>query len=394
MQPVKDSIYFANELALKKLVSSGKVSLVYIHGTARSGSTIAEIIFSQFAQVTIHQPFRGILQNRGGRLRNQKLEFDADIYDAGCGLIVEQINKTLKDQQKFIVIVKELAGFFQPPIWKRWIQIPDRFLFTIREPHLQYMSWLSAMTDKIFQGKGKLQENRTFVLEKAAITENSILPAEWEGTTLSCNQAAWQALIRDFNQVKKSIAGSNKKVAILDSILLRSNPVTAINKVIEKLDWQFQHAKPIGQNLILESHRKIFDIRDKSRPMVRKANNSKKINPLVSGEAISLGIFPLKSQQHIEQIIPIYLDLLYAPEQVYLPSLAELNTTKTTALTKTHPFIAYAIALFHLHQQTELIEQITALIESLKNSELTYSSRTTANSNKLWKIIDCYWKRN
>jgi hypothetical protein len=53
-----------SELSLKQLVSNGKATIIYIHGTARSGSTIAEIVFSQLSDRAIHQPFRGILQNR------------------------------------------------------------------------------------------------------------------------------------------------------------------------------------------------------------------------------------------------------------------------------------------------------------------------------------------
>jgi hypothetical protein len=141
----------SQELELKKLVTSNRVSVIYIHGTARSGSTIAEIVLSQLADLTIHQPFRGVLQQAGGRFRVSKLDFDVDIYDLACGLIVEQINQYLQNKQKIVVVIKELAGFFQPCIWQRWLEIPDKFLFTIREPHIQYMSWLSAMTDKVFQ---------------------------------------------------------------------------------------------------------------------------------------------------------------------------------------------------------------------------------------------------
>ncbi|NJK54733.1 MAG: hypothetical protein HC939_01570 [Pleurocapsa sp. SU_5_0] len=143
---------FSQELELKQLVQSNRVSIVYIHGTARSGSTIAEIVLTQLADLAIHQPFRGVLQKAGGRFRIAKMNFDADIYNSACGLIVKQINQHLQNKQKIIVIIKELAGFFHPYIWQRWLEIPDKFLFTIREPHIQYMSWLSAMTDKVFQG--------------------------------------------------------------------------------------------------------------------------------------------------------------------------------------------------------------------------------------------------
>jgi hypothetical protein len=83
----------SQELELRKLVTSNRVSIIYIHGTARSGSTIAEIVLSQLADLTIHQTFRGVLQKAGGRFRATKLDFDADIYNSACGLIVKQINQ-------------------------------------------------------------------------------------------------------------------------------------------------------------------------------------------------------------------------------------------------------------------------------------------------------------
>lgn len=392
MQQLKYSDHFANETSLKQLISSGKVSIIYIHGTARSGSTIAEIIISQFANLAIHQPFRGILQKSGGRFRSQKSEFDSDIYENGLGLIVEQINQSLQGQEKVTVVIKELAGFFQPRIWERWLEIPERFLFTIREPHLQYMSWLSAMTDKIFQGEGKLQENRDFVLKKAEITETSMLSAEWEGTTLSCNRAAWNALIRDFNQVQTAIKDTTKKLAILDSVLLRYNPEDVIRELLIKLNFSPDTISKLCLNCLSQSEQKIWDIRDKSRPMVRKANNSQTIHPLMSGEAVNLDIFPLKSQEHIRQAIPIYLDLLSAQEQVYLPSLTEIETAKDAELVVTHPFTAYAIATINCQRHDKQFEKVGFWLQSLFQAKSVQGYTNWDSFSSSFAVVNNYWQ--
>ena len=388
---MKYSNHFVNELSLKQLISSGRASIIYIHGTARSGSTIAEIIISQLVNLAIHQPFRGILQKSGGRFRSRKLEFDADIYDDACGLIVEHINQCLQEQEKVTVVVKELAGFFKPSIWQRWLEIPEGFLFTIREPHLQYMSWLSAMTDKIFQGEGKLQENRDFVLNKAEITETSILPAEWEGTTISCNQAAWNALIRDFNQVKKAIIDTTKKLAILDSVLLRHNPEVVIRELLEKLNFSPDTISKLCLNCLSQSEQKIWDIRDKSRPMVRKANNSRTIHPLMYGEAINLDIFPPKSQEHIRQAIPMYLDLLSAQEQVYIPSLTEIKTAKDAELVVTHPFMAYAIAMINCQRHNEHFEKVGFWLKSLFQAKSVQEYKNWDCFSSSFAVVNNYW---
>ena len=381
-QQLENCSSFSKELELKQLAKSDRVSIIYIHGTARSGSTIAEIVLSQVADLTIHQPFRGVLQQAGGRFRATKLDFDVDIYDSACGLIVKQINQYLQNNQKIVVVIKELAGFFQPCIWQRWLEIPDKFLFTIREPHIQYMSWLSAMTDKVFQGKGKLQENRDFVISKAKITETSILSAEWEGTTISCNQFAWNALVDDFYQVQKeisSISSVRKKVAILDLVLLRYKPNIVLKNTLEKLGVKSE----INLNNLSKVESNIWDIRDKNRPMVRKANNSNTINPLTTEEVVSLNIFPIKSQQHIQELIPLYLDLLFASDQVYLPSLTELETTELIVV---NPFLAYAVALFHLKNQAQVNNwfQTIAKNKSIKidnfQGSLTIANKTIIGS--------------
>ena len=372
----------APESELKQLASSDRVSIVYIHGTARSGSTIAEIVLAQLADLAIHQPFRGTLQKYGGRFRTTKLDSDADIYESACGLIVNQINQCLQTKAKITVVIKELAGFFKPCIWQRWLEIPDRFLFTIREPHLQYMSWLSAMTDKVFEGSGKLQEDKDFVIERAEVTETSILSAEWEGTTLSCNQTAWNALKEDFERAKKFALNNHKKIAVLDSILLRYNPEIAIKNTVTQLGFQSEKLSLLNLNNLAKTNTKVKDIRDKSRPMVRKANSSKTINPLTVGEAVSLDIFPTKSQQHIKNLIPLYLDLLYANEQVYLPNLEELDDLTETGLVTTHPFLAYAIALFNLQVRSPAHDWFMSLT---KNKSLDNFQDSIAVVNNYWE---------
>lgn len=382
-RPFENCSSLSRELELRKLITSNRVSIIYIHGTARSGSTIAEIVLSQLADLTIHQPFRGILQKAGGRFRATKLDFDADIYDSACGLIVKQINQYLQTKQKITVIIKELAGFFQPCIWQRWLEIPDKFLFTIREPHIQYMSWLSAMTDKVFQGEGKFQENRDFVMSKAQITETSVLSAEWEGTTISCNQVAWKALVSNFYQVKKEISkisrisNNSKKIAILDLVLLRYKPEIALENTLKKLGLESQ----INLTGLSKIESKIWDLRDKNRPMVRKANNSNAINPLTIGEAVSLNIFPIKSQQHIKELIPLYLELLSAPEQAYLPSLAELETTELMVV---NPFLAYAIALFHLKNQVQVNNWFQTIAKN-KSIKIDNFQGSLAIANNYWE---------
>ena len=383
IQKSQDSDVFGREVKLKQLVASQKVSIVYIHGTARSGSTIAEIVLAQLADLAIHQPFRGTLQKSGGRFRENKLEDCADIYDSACGLISQQIEKCLETKEKITVVIKELAGFFKPNIWQRWLEIPDKFLFTVREPHLQYMSWLSAMTDKIFQGKGTLQGDRSFAIARMESVENAPLSAEWEGTTLSCNQNAWNASIEDFNKAKNHTHNTKNKVAVLDSVLLRYNPEIAIKNAIAKLGFTSEKLSLLNLTGLAKTESKVWDIRDKNRPMVRKANSSNSINPVTAGEGISLDIFSPRSRQHIENLIPLYLEILYAEEQAYLPSLEELNRSAEIGLIVAHPFIAYAIAWFHL-QDKNLVNN---WLKSMGQDELIDSFQNS------FAVVDNYWEQ-
>lgn len=317
-----------SESRLKELVGKGKATILYIHATARSGSTIAEVIFSFLADRAIHQPFAGLRHQLGGSLRSNKLPFDADVYEAGCNLIVEEILEILQNKSHVTILVKEVSRFFHPKIWEQWIQIPEKFLFVVREPHLQYLSWLSYVADLEFKGNGLWMSNPYLTLEKApaieAIELQCLRPA-WSGTTISYNFQEWQDLIHNWEVLQSAIAGSWQKVAVLDLIELRQKPQYAIGKTIEQLSFEVDKVEELGRDL-LQSKEKIFDLRDSNRIQVRKARNSNKINPLVLGEAIGPYAFPPKSREHIWRLIPLYLQLLYASENVAMPSFQQLDS--------------------------------------------------------------------
>ncbi|MBV8883319.1 MAG: hypothetical protein JO235_04880 [Chroococcidiopsidaceae cyanobacterium CP_BM_RX_35] len=399
-----------NEITLKQLVASGKASIIYIHHTSRSGSTIAQVIFSRFTDRAIHQPFFALLDIHGGCFRPNQLPLNADIYEEACGVIVNQILEILKEKDHATILVKENSSFFELPIWERWIQIPEKFLFTIREPHLQYLSGLSLLTDKYFQGNGSLVRNRQLVLENACVTESlnfqntfqNTRPG-WEGTIISINEKQWKALISHWKMVRSFWDGTSKKIAIMDLNIMRMNPYYAIKKVTEKLGLEVDNIEPYIYNLNVQSQSKIFDLRDPTRLAVRKARNSKAIDSLVEGEDISPYAFPLQSREHIWRLIPIYLDMLYAPEQVAMPSLEQLNNfvaqSETLKLEDTHPFEAYAITSFHLHQKTAQPEKIVPLIERiLKGNTKTSSGWEKENINLerfkgSFEIVEHYWNQ-
>jgi hypothetical protein len=380
-----------SESKLKQLVGEGKATILYIHGTARSGTTIAEVIFSQLADRAIHQPFAGLRHQLGGPPRANKLPFDADIYEAGCGLILEETLKILQNKSRATVLVKEVSRFFHPQIWQRWIEIPQKFLFVIRDPHLQYFSWLSYVADLVSKGNGLLMGDPSLVLEKAAAIEavdvQSLKPA-WSGTTISYNFQEWQNLIHHWKALQSATAGSSKKLAVLDLVQLRQNPQSAISKTMEQWGIEPHKSQGLGRNL-LQFQEKILDLRDTNRPQVRKARNSNQINPLVPGEAMDPSAFPPKSREHIWRLVPIYLELLYAPENAAMSSWQELDApvagSESWKLGDIHPFAAYAIAKKHQHKNpapeiNSLIARIvggktkTVLGEEKPNSELFVDS--------------------
>ncbi|MEJ6485762.1 hypothetical protein N0Y54_31505 [Nostoc punctiforme UO1] len=395
-----------NEQTLKQLVKSGKASIIYVHGTSRSGSTIAQVIFSSFVDRAIHQPFVAVLETHSGDLRSNKLPSNADIYEEACGVIVNQILEVLKKKDQAIILIKEVSYFFELPTWERWIQIPEKFLFTIREPHLQYFSELSLNTDRYFHGNGALVRNRKFVLENALTIESlnlQNLSSAWDGTIISDNENQWKALISQWKTVRSFLEGTSKKIAVIDLNIMRMNPYYVIEKIIKKLGIEVADLAPCIYNLNIQSKSKIFDLRNPNREAVRKARNSKAIDPLVEAEDISPYAFPPQSREHIWRLIPIYLDLLYAPEQVAMPSLEQLNAfvaqSETLKLEDTHPFEAYAIVNFHLHQKTTQPEKIVPLLERILDNNTKTSSgweKENINSERFkgsFEMVEHYWNQ-
>jgi len=391
-----------SESRLKQLVSQGKATILYIHGTARSGSTIAAVIFAKLADRAMHQPFSGVSDKLGGHLRDNKLPFDADVYEAACGLIVEEIEEILKHKSQATILVKEVSRFFHPQIWSKWIQIPEKFLITIREPHLQYLSGLCSRAEFVSKSNGLMMSNPALVLENAQVIESldlaSIKPG-FSGTTISFNSELWQNIMLDWNVLRSAIAGSSKKLAVLDSIFLRQNPEYAIGKTIEQLGFEVDNVEEFCQDLLVQSKEKFKDIKDPNRPNVRKARNSNEINRLVPGEAIDPHAFPPKSREHIWQLIPMYLDLLYAPENAATPSWQQLNApvagSDSLKLADIHPFVAYAIAIFHKHKNPT--PEINSLLDSIVNGK----TKTAVGEEKLnseffgdsFAVVDAYWKQ-
>lgn len=372
-----------SESNLKEIVKSGTVKVVYVHGPARSGSTILEVCLSQLFDCVIHQPWRGILHNQGGRLRSTKLAFDEDVYQAGCHLIYEHTLKVLEKKSQAIILVKELSSFFKPPIWYRWIKIPEKFILTIRDPHLQYLSWLSAMTDKFFEGKGSLQEDDEFVLKQAEFVEDKALPYEWEGTTISCNRYAWDSLWHSYYSIRDLLPQCHQNLAIVDNDLLRKDPHFYIQSILQSLGLECHTDDAFLNNLHHDSMQKIVDVRDINRPMVRKARNSNMIHPLIGKYKLNPSFLPSKSQQHLQDIIPIYLDCLYASEHRAIPSLQQLDEpvygSENCRLDEANPFLAYAIGKFY---------KSTALLDELRQN-FHYLEESFETVDFYCKSLDC-----
>jgi hypothetical protein len=117
---------------------------------------------------------------------------------------------------------------------------------------------------------------------------------------------------------------------------------------------------------------------------------SKTINPLAFGEAISLSAFPFKSQEHIRQTVPLYLDLLDALEQVYLPSLSELEVNQNPGLIATHPFLAYAISMFNFQRQKKPIssDRVSSWLKSVVRNKPNQTAAELSSFNSSFAAIN------
>ena len=390
-----------SHLKLTQWVCDGTVNVIFVYGTARSGSTITEIIFSSLADLAIHEPFTGLLQNQATHSGVAKLQIDEEIYAAGCALIEKQIRQILEHKKHATVIIKEVSSFFEDGIWDQWCQIPEKFLFTIRDPHLQYFSRLSQISDMIDPHSAPHSFAR--VLSDAAVTESvdlSTIRPFWTGTIVSQNQQAWLSLHRHHKQLRAMIQGTQKRMAIIDATLMRKNHKYAIRQTTAQLGLPQNDEDDLGENLQLQVQNKLFDIRDPNRLSVRQARRSKQISPLLPEDAVCIADLPPDSSHHIQQIIPLYLDMLYAPEQIATPSLAQLDDVVTQGtkwkLENLHPFVAYAIACYHLYQEAGLERSASLFSQRILDGHIATPTGADATVNSIcfqesFVCVDRYW---
>jgi len=390
-----------SEAKLRQLVREGKASIIAIHGTPRSGSTIAGVIFAKLADISLNQPFEGVRSKFWDEAPADREGFAAEVYETGCRLIVDEIEKILEQQSHATILVKELCHLFTPTLWYQWIQIPERFLFTIREPHSQYFSHLSCLADWFFKSNGVLMKNPAMMLEKAeeaqTIDIQKFRLTMW-GNPISYGLYQWQITLQHYQVLQAYLAENCKKLAVLDSIELRRNPEYAIGKTIEQLGLKVDNIDTIESGILDRFQDKVVDIRDTNRPTVRKAFTSKKILPLILGEVLDPYALPSESRAHICELIPLYLKLLYAPENAALTPCEQLAETvagsDTWKLANVYPFVAYALLCWHQNQSScpelkSVLEQLahgstqTVLGVEKPNSELFTDS---------FAAVDTYWQ--
>jgi hypothetical protein len=102
------------------------------------------------------------------------------------------------------------------------------------------------------------------------------------------------------------------------------------------------------------------------------------------------------------------LDLLYAPEQVYLPSLSELELNQNPGLIATHPFMAYAIAMLDFQRQRKPIgsygaynscssrvesapDQVSSWLKSVMRNKPNQNAVDLSSFDSSFAVINSYW---
>lgn len=341
---------------LKQLIDTNRATILFVGGTNRSGSTITQVVFSYLVDRSIHQPFIHSLHLQNSQLNSDSYRMDtrSEAFEIGCDLIVSHILEILKQKERAVVLVKEVSAFFTEQLWAKWLEIPDQFVFILRDPHLQYFSWLALITDLLFEGHGSLLKDREFIFKNCQSIENATLknlqPA-WNGTTLTYHKLQWDNLVRQIQQTRLTVSNTLKKMAIVDLVLLQKDPDYVMKKTLDKLGFNYNAKDLLARDSITESQDKVVDIRGTDRASVQKARGSHSLEPLKLGKDVSPDLFSQTSQEHILGLIPFYLNLLYAPENVGMLSLTQLEqpvaNNAPLKLEDTNPFVAYAVAKFN-----------------------------------------------
>ncbi len=328
---------------LANLVKEGKLCIIYIDSIPRSASTALEISLTHGAHGQVNEPF----SNHKNCGEAYKIIFE---------YVKMLMEKNVGHNQEINLIVKEMAFSLPEDDWKQWVKIVSKFIFIMREPHLQIYSFLRERVRGTCHNPTNEQILKHGVDIDIALAQQKYMPLSW--LHLKKHIAILEENLR---------VDPLKRMVIVEGTLLSTKPYNIIRKITDKLGINFCANMITGWTKATKD--KFYDPGNMKEKGAKNSWYDKAINStcfkLPITKIVPLDKFPGGIQKYITNVaLPIYIELLRScffcgPETLdEIESIIDIKVAKDLTFGQLYPVTGYALAcklsnseLTHVHRQ-------------------------------------------
>jgi len=297
---------------LEQLVSNRDLEIVYIVSPPRTISTVFSIALTEAGEGQIHEPLHP-------RRR--------DSFDEACSLIIERSNNLQIGKKKDApvrLVVKDLAKYISRKEWEQLSKLSQHFVFTVREPTLQFFSLLRRRVHGLYGYHLDDLSNDQVLAHLDRLTEDKWHDNSWNQLELFLKFVEQEDL--------------SDKGAIISGLSLRLDPLNVMRRLSERFDWMpfnprlaDNWSRASGPNFYHPPFKNDQPMLDKDRVIISgwitPALKSSSFLPLGEKDRpIPITSYPQPMQQYIlNEVFPVYVRMLTHPLNISRPSFSALQ---------------------------------------------------------------------
>ncbi len=326
--------------ALEKMVKSGEVEITHIDSPPRTSSTALYRSLSHVYDVSIYEPFH-----------------EYPTLETGCKKIIEEVKKYKEKKRPIKILVKENARWFDNDDWRDWSDLTKHFITIMRDPHLQFYSYIKRKANDLLLGEGKagLTDNKIWEKEEDIVhfLENGRTKSTSRDIPGNFESLSWSPLSNHMNilRTRQLHQENGKTLSVVSAFLLRISPELIMKNLLTTLGIENTPEKITETIQWNESSvDKIATTNKRAHSAYTEAVRKSNGYTLPNDTTYSIDRFSQKLQNYLlETALPVYIDFLKWPHKIGVKSLMEaenlfsLQNSEGTTMEECNPVEAYAI---------------------------------------------------